>query len=1050
MKQTTLMATGSPPRRISLLAAAAVGLLATFIVLFLPEPTVSARQSKTATSGQVLTDRESRVSDFSAAEHDPKPTVFEGSSIRSRAVDPNDHSDGIDAMMADELPTVTIEAITDSVFESMGPMRFRLNAEPAAGADIYVTLEAEEPEDAGWLPPAYEEEFSVKIPAGESTFEFEIPVRNLFNLEGNGSVEVSLVADEDEYHVGDPVSVSVSVTDDEEPITVTYSDAGDIRVSEDDGTVAVDLMISVEGNVRPGTYETEDVTAEGIPFVIESVPGSAYPPGDFGNSFHAVHLPIGSFVKQSSGEYVAHISVAWEIVDDVLDEGGDEFFYVTTPSFNIPWLTLPLGPKRIVIEDNDVAQIRLMSDALEIDEGDSAQVWARLEGDVVLAQPETLSVEFAGVAQKDQDYEADSEVLNIAAGSPISTDVVNIRTLRDDVSEATETVEVKMMSEGDVVVDKIELSIMDRTVPELTSAVVDGSNLTLNLSEDLDETSEPSASAFDVTVDAVDRTVTNVSVSGSTATLTIDPAAEAGQTVMIDYTVSGSMQLQSADGVAVQSIADYAVTNDTANNPPSFLTSGASIELLEDKPVGTDVVALGASDDDESQILVFTLEGDDTDTFELVVDGSSVLIRLKRPFDRSVKQVHNLVVSVNDGNGGTATTEVVITVIGGDELGKVVIVPDRPLEGLPVSAYVNDADGVVGEVEWQWSIADTANGPSTSIQGATSNTYAPTANDVGKYLKVTARYDDGHGTSKIAEGVLAQNVGANLPDDATTDGQVIVDGGPVSGYIDPGYVTFASNGAGECEFGHRVFDHDWWGVEVVEGRNYLIEMRGADTGDGTLVETRFWGMANTHGESKTDRSYGDVYDAYGDIGSGQGRNSRMVFTAVETGLVYIDVSSNNAMDVNPGACPIRWWYPGRQTGSYELEVTSVAGVLDGQGGATPVALGSPIDGIIDSYERTWFVASLTSGKEYEIVLEGGSNPPSKLQFAVVYGVYDANGVTLPDSSDGRHGYGDARVTVRPNATGDYYIQVGDGTQLGVWVNGGPRGAFRFRIDEVGN
>ena len=107
-------------------------------------------------------------------------------------------------------------------------------------------------------------------------------------------------------------------------------------------------------------------------------------------------------------------------------------------------------------------------------------------------------------------------------GSPISTDVVNIRTLRDDVSEATETVEVKMMSEGDVVVDKIELSIMDRTVPELTSAVVDGSNLTLNLSEDLDETSEPSASAFDVTVDAVDRTVTNVSVSGSTATLTID------------------------------------------------------------------------------------------------------------------------------------------------------------------------------------------------------------------------------------------------------------------------------------------------------------------------------------------------------------------------------------------------------------------------------------------------------------------------------------------------------------------------------------------------
>ena len=1003
------MATVSPPRRISLLAAAAVGLLATFMVLFLPQSTV-----------------------------------------RSLAVDPNDHSDGIHAMTVDELPTVTIEAVTDSLIEGMGAMRFRLSSEPAAGADVYVALEAEQPEDAAWLPPAYEEQFSVKIPAGESTLEFGIPVRNLFNLEGDGSVAVRLIADEGEYHVGDPLSASVSVTDDEEPITVTYSDAGDIRVSEGDGTAAVGLTISVDDDARPGTYEMEDGAAEGFPFLIDSVPGSAYPPGDFGNSFHAIHLPIGSFVKQSSGEYVAHISLEWEIVDDDLDDGDEEDFFVYAPNTVIPWLNLPSESKRIVIKDNDVAQIRLMSDALEIKEGDSTQVWAQLDGDVVFDQPETLSVAFAGVAQKDQDYEADSDVLNFAAGSPISTDVVNIRTLRDDISEATETVEVKMMSEDDVVVDEIELSIMDRAIPELNSAVVYGSTLTLSLSEDLDVTSEPDASAFEVTVDAVERTVTNVTVSGSTVTLTIDAEVEAGQMVMVDYTAPDSMQLQSADGVAVQTIADYAVTNNTANNPPSFLTSGASIELVEDTPVGTDVVALEASDDDDSQVLVFTLEGDDSDTFELVTNGNSVSIRLKRPFDRSVKPVHNLVVRVNDGHGGTDTTEVVITVIGDDILGEVVIIPAQPLEGLPVSAYVNDADGVVGGVNWQWSIADTVNGSSAAILGAISEIYRPTETDVGKYLNVTARYNDGHGSGKSAEGVSADPVSANLPDDRTTDGRVIVDGGPVSGYIDPGYVTFTRNSVSVCELGHRVFDHDWWGVEVVEGRNYLIEMRGADTDDGTLEETRFWGMANTDGESKTDRSYGDVYDAYGDIGSGQGRNSRMMFTAVETGLVYIDVSSNHEMSVDLGACPITWSYPSRQTGSYELEVSSVNGVLDGQSDATRVPLGSPIDGILDDYERTWFVASLTAGQEYEIVLEGGSDGQSKLQFAVIYGVYDTNGVTLPDSSDGGNGYGDAIVTVRPNATGDYYIQVGDGTQLGVWVNGGPRGAFRFRIDEVGN
>ena len=1009
MTHTTPMATESPPRRIALLAVAAVGLFATFMVLFLPQSTV-----------------------------------------HSLAVDPNDHSDGIHAMMVDELPTVTIEAVTDSLIEGMGAMRFRLSSEPAAGADVYVALEAEQPEDAAWLPPAYEEQFSVKIPAGESTLEFGIPVRNLFNLEGDGSVAVRLVADEAEYHVGDPLSASVSVTDDEEPITVTYSDAGDIRVSEGDGTAAVGLTISVDDGARPGTYEMEDGAAEGFPFLIDSVPGSAYPPGDFGNSFHAVHLPIGSFVKQSSGEYVAHISLEWEIVDDDLDDGDEEDFFVYAPNTVIPWLNLPSESKRIVIKDNDVAQIRLMSDALEIKEGDSTQVWAQLDGDVVFDQPETLSVAFAGVAQKDQDYEADSDVLNFAAGSPISTDVVNIRTFRDDVSEATETVEVKMMSEDDVVVDEIELSIMDRAIPELNSAVVYGSTLTLSLSEDLDVTSVPDASAFEVTVDAVDRTVNDVSVSGSTVTLTVDPPVEAGQMVMVDYTAPDSMQLQSADGVAVQTIADYAVTNNTANNPPSFLTSGASIEFVEDTPVGTDVIALEASDLDESQVLVFTLDGDDSDAFELVIEGNSVLIRLKRPLDRSAKPVHNLVVSVNDGNGGTAMAEVVVTVVMGDLPGEVVMVPDRPVHGLPVTANVFDGDGIEGVVLWLWSVSDVADLDLTEVQASDANTYLPTANDVGKYVWATALYEDGSGTIRLAEAVSTEPIGANLPDDRTTDGRVIVDGGPVTGYIDPGYVTFTSNGAGECELGRRVFDHDWWSVEVVEGRNYLIEMRGADTDDGTLEETRFWGMANTNGESKTDRSYGDVYDAYGDIGSGQGRNSRMMFTAVETGLVYIDVSSNHEMSVDLGACPITWSYPSRQTGSYELEVSSVNGVLDGQSDATRVPLGSPIDGIMDDYERTWFVASLTAGRDYEIVLEGGSDPPSKLQFAVIYGVYDANGVTLPDSSDGGNGYGDAIVTVRPNATGDYYIQVGDGTQLGVWVNGGPRGAFRFRIDEVGN
>ena len=140
------------------------------------------------------------------------------------------------AMMEDEIPTMAIAAVTDSVIEGTGAMGFRLNSDPAAGSDVYVMVEPEQPEDAAWLPPEFHEQFSAKIPAESLTYEFQIPVQNVFNLEGNGTVTVSLVADDKAYRVGDPDSASVSVTDDEEPIAVSFSDEDDIRVAEGDGT----------------------------------------------------------------------------------------------------------------------------------------------------------------------------------------------------------------------------------------------------------------------------------------------------------------------------------------------------------------------------------------------------------------------------------------------------------------------------------------------------------------------------------------------------------------------------------------------------------------------------------------------------------------------------------------------------------------------------------------------------------------------------------------------------------------------------------------------
>ena len=71
----------------------------------------------------------------------------------------------------------------------------------------------------------------------------------------------------------------------------------------------------------------------------------------------------------------------------------------------------------------------------------------------------------------------------------------------------------------------------ETTPPELSTATVDGKSLTLTYNEALDETSEPAASVFTVTVNSATREVDNVSVEGATVTLTLASAVASGDTV---------------------------------------------------------------------------------------------------------------------------------------------------------------------------------------------------------------------------------------------------------------------------------------------------------------------------------------------------------------------------------------------------------------------------------------------------------------------------------------------------------------------------------------
>ena len=107
----------------------------------------------------------------------------------------------------------------------------------------------------------------------------------------------------------------------------------------------------------------------------------------------------------------------------------------------------------------------------------------------------------------------------------------------------------------------------DVSAPELRSATVDGSSLTLTFDEELDNSVTLSSGPFAVNVNGVARTVLGVAVGQSSAVLLLSPAVEAGDTVTLDYTVpteETAARLQDLAGNAAASFSGQEVTNQTA------------------------------------------------------------------------------------------------------------------------------------------------------------------------------------------------------------------------------------------------------------------------------------------------------------------------------------------------------------------------------------------------------------------------------------------------------------------------------------------------------
>ena len=225
-----------------------------------------------------------------------------------------------------------------------------------------------------------------------------------------------------------------------------------------------------------------------------------------------------------------------------------------------------------------------------------------------------------------------------------------------------------------------------------------------------------------------------------------------------------------------------------------FLLPGGLLQAQDDGMIeyaenGMDAVATFTADDPEDRMVYWSLamtdvtgaddiDADDEDDYaQFSISADGVLSfnfppdyenprGLELAVDSNENTYRVVVVASDEPLGATNRVmgykKVTVMVTDEDEPGMVTLSAQKPQIGVPLSATLTDDDATGAQIsaaEWMWEHSDSENGPWTPILTATTAVYPPLG-VVDKYLRVTATYDDGHGTDKSEMAVSAHKVRA--------------------------------------------------------------------------------------------------------------------------------------------------------------------------------------------------------------------------------------------------------------------------------------------------
>ncbi len=201
------------------------------------------------------------------------------------------------------------------------------------------------------------------------------------------------------------------------------------------------------------------------------------------------------------------------------------------------------------------------------------------------------------------------------------------------------------------------------------------------------------------------------------------------------------------DMAAIDARQSVTITVTNVNEAP-VVTGDATAPFEENS---SSAVASYTATDPERDTLTWTVSGNDF----WISDRGQLHFRSPPSFEQRTS--YTVTVAASDGTLSNSL-DVNITVSDLEEEGTVTIEPPRGWDGTTFTAGLDDDDGGETNINWQWEWSPNGRSSWTDIAGATDISYEATADDVGRYLRASASYEDRRNSGKEASAALTGRI----------------------------------------------------------------------------------------------------------------------------------------------------------------------------------------------------------------------------------------------------------------------------------------------------